>query len=106
MGAKEFITHEIERLNGLIINGINKESNIQLKKELSELLYLQEIAEQYHISKNRIGSIFELPDSNTGYSDYRIMNDCESDDSAQWIELRINGNNIRLSEGDIVIRKK
>ncbi|WP_347217326.1 hypothetical protein [Chryseobacterium sp.] len=106
MGAKEFITNEIEKLNGLISNGINKESNIQLKKELSELIHLLDISNRYQLRKNTMDAILELPDSRTGYSDYRIMIDCESDDPAQWVELRINGNNIRLSEGDIIIRKK
>jgi len=27
--------------------------------------------------------IIELPDMNTGYSEYRLMNDCETDDIKQ-----------------------
>ena len=106
IGAREFISKEIEKLNGLISNGIDKESNTQLKKELSELMYLLAISDRYQISKKTIDTMLELPDSNTGYSDYRIINDCESDDPAQWIEIRINNKEIRLSEGDIIIRKK
>ncbi len=31
--------------------------------------------------------IVELPDMNTGFSEYRIMNDCETDDRSYWLEL-------------------
>ncbi|MGE8555467.1 MAG: hypothetical protein ACN6OB_16230 [Chryseobacterium jejuense] len=104
--AREFITKEIDRLSSLISNGIDKESNLQLKKELSDAIHLLEMFDCYQISKKTIDMILELPDSRTGYSEYRIMNDCESDDPAQWIELKINDKKIKLSEGDIIIRKK
>ncbi|SDI31536.1 hypothetical protein [Chryseobacterium jejuense] len=104
--AREFITKEIDRLSSLISNGIDKESNLQLKKELSDAIHLLEMFDYYQISKKTIDMILELPDSRTGYSDYRIMNDCESDDPAQWIELKINDKKIKLSEGDIIIKKK
>lgn len=106
MGAKEFMTNEIEKLNNLISKGIDQEANVQLKKELSELVHLLDISHRYQISKNTIDTIFVLPDSNTGYSDYRIINDCESDNPAQWAELKINDEDVRLSEGDVIIRKK
>lgn len=104
--AKEFITKEIDKLKGLISSGADKESNVQLKKELSDLIHLLDLFDHYQISKTTIDTLFELPHSNTGYSDYRIINDCESDDPAQWIELKINDEKIKLSEGDIIIRMK
>ncbi|BAP31222.1 uncharacterized protein CHSO_2185 [Chryseobacterium sp. StRB126] len=104
--AKEFITKEINRLNGLISKKGDQESNVLLKKELSNVIHLLEVFDRFQISKKTIDAIFELPDSHTGYSDYRIMNDCESDDPMQWVELKINDENIKLSEGDIIIRKK
>lgn len=104
--AREFLTSEINRLNGLISNGVDKESNILLKKDLSGIIHALDMFECYQINEKSIDRIVELPDSHTGYSDYRIMNDCESDDPAQWIELKINNETIRLSEGDIIIRKK
>lgn len=104
--AKELITKEMDRLTHLISNGVDKESNIALKSELSDVIHLLDMFNHYQISKKTIDTITELPDSPTGYSDYRIMNDCESDDPAQWVELKINEKNIRLSEGDILIRKK
>ncbi|MDM1555206.1 hypothetical protein PYS58_01270 [Chryseobacterium indologenes] len=104
--AKEFIAKEIEKLAGLISEGIDKESNVQLKNELTELMYVLDISHRYQICKNTIGSMLELPNSDTGYSDYRIINDCETDDPDQWIELKINNEEVKLSEGDLIIRKK
>lgn len=106
MTARDFIASEINKLNDLISKNIDKESNLNLKKELSETLYLLNIFDEYQISKKTIDTIIELPSSNTGYSDYRIINDCESDDLDHWLEVSINEEKIRLAEGDIVIRKK
>lgn len=106
MTARDFIASEINKLNDLISKNIDKESNLNLKKELSETLYLLNIFDEYQISKKTIDTIIELPSSSTGYSDYRIINDCESDDPDHWLEVSINEEKIRLAEGDIVIRKK
>ncbi|SIT02505.1 hypothetical protein SAMN05421786_104113 [Chryseobacterium ureilyticum] len=106
MTARDFIASEINKLNDLISKNIDKESNLNLKKELSETLYLINIFDEYQINKKTIDTIIELPSSNTGYSDYRIINDCESDDPDHWLEVSINEEKIRLAEGDIVIRKK
>lgn len=106
MTARDFIASEINKLNDLISKNIDKESNLKLKKELSEALYLLSIFDEYQISKKTIDTIIELPSSNTGYSDYRIINDCESHNPDHWLEVSINEEKIRLAEGDIVIRKK
>ncbi|MEG0927327.1 hypothetical protein [Chryseobacterium sp.] len=106
MTAKEFITSEIDRLNVLISREINKESNLQLRNELSEVIYLISLSDKHQINKKSIKTILELPDSNTGYSDYRIINDCESDQPDHWIEVSIHNEKIRLAEGDIIIQKK
>ena len=47
--------------------------------------------------------IIELPDMNTGYSEYRLMNDCETDDIKYWIEFKPN---IGVGPGDYIFCKK
>lgn len=106
MTVREFIAQEIDRLNRLIEQNIDKESNIRFKQELSQTSYLLGIFENYKINKNTVEKILELPDSDTGYSEYRIINDCESDNPGCWIELRVKEEKIRLTEGDIIIKKK
>jgi hypothetical protein len=50
--------------------------------------------------------IIELPDMNTGYSFYRIMNDCETDNVNEWIELKKGNRSVEASMGDILIISK
>jgi hypothetical protein len=50
--------------------------------------------------------IIELPDMNTGYSFFRIMNDCETDDVNEWIELKKDNRSVEASAGDILIISK
>lgn len=47
--------------------------------------------------------VVELPDLNTGYSEYRIMNDCETDNIETWIEFK---DHIGLAAGDFIISRK
>ena len=47
--------------------------------------------------------IIELPDMKTGYSGFRIMNDCETDDINKWIELEKDNHPVFMTTGDILI---
>ena len=49
--------------------------------------------------------VIELPFLNTGWSEYRIINDCETDNINDWIELKIDNNFVRLTAGDLIIQK-
>ena len=50
--------------------------------------------------------IVELPDMQTGYSEFRIMNDCETDDISQWVELTKDNYPVTMTLGDILIISK
>ncbi len=47
--------------------------------------------------------IHELPNHDSGYADYRVICDHESDDRHLWSEVEMNGSPIHLSPGDLVI---
>jgi hypothetical protein len=106
MKARAFLADEIKRIQNLIEENRDKESNIKLKQELSQIIYLLDILNIHTINKNTIETVVELPPSDTGYSEYRVINDCESDHSENWIELSLNNQPLRLAEGDIIIKKK
>lgn len=75
------------------IANLRKESSTNIsQKELSDLLFLLDIVEKYQIDKHIIRGIISLPDSQTGYSEHRIINDCESDNPENWLELKIEMN--------------
>lgn len=104
--VKNMISSEIERINELIKINENKNENIKLKNELLEVSFLINMSEKYHISMNEIKNIFKIPKENTGYSEYRIINDCESDNPLNWREVMINNESMRLQENDIIIKLK
>lgn len=104
--VKNMISNEIEKINELIRRNENKDENIKLKNELLEVLFLINLSETYHISKSQIENIFKIPKTNTGYSEFRLINDCESDDPLNWTEMMIDNENIHLNENDIVIKFK
>lgn len=104
--AKNMILNEIERINELIKRDENKDENIKFKNELLEVLYLIDISTTHQISRNKIENIFKIPKEDTGYSEYRIINDCESDDRLNWKEVTIENENIRLNENDVIIKFK
>ncbi|KPH14710.1 hypothetical protein [Chryseobacterium sp. ERMR1:04] len=104
--VKNMISSEIERINESIKINENKNESIKLKNELLEVLFLINMSEKYHISKNEIKNIFKIPKENTGHSEYRIINDCESDNPLNWREVMINNENMRLQENDIIIKLK
>ncbi|MCX8642911.1 MULTISPECIES: hypothetical protein [unclassified Gilliamella] len=59
-----------------------------------------------HDFQGHIDNILPILDQHTGYSEFRIMNDCESNNPNLWIEYQYHGKHIRLSPGDIVITMK
>lgn len=74
--------------------------------DMQRLLFLKKIA-MYLIGRtvsSKIEKVIQIEDENTGYSEYRILNDCESDDRDLWIEY-MNGN-VRINSGDLLIKMK
>lgn len=80
----------------------------KLKSKENTDVNIKRIA-QINKSINWINKISELElkdvdtDMNTGYSEYRLMNDCETDDIKQWIEFK---DHIGLTTGDFIISLK
>lgn len=89
------------------IEELKKNENIEANhKRLAELknaiCWLQKLSELNIKSLNRY-DIVELPYMETGYSEFRLMNDCESDDRKNWIEWK---DHPTITAGDFIISKK
>jgi hypothetical protein len=104
--VKNMISNEMEKINELIKKNENKDENIKLKNELLEVLFLINLSKTYNISKSKIENVFKITKTNTGYSEFRVVNDCESDDPLNWAEVMIDNENVRLNENDILIKCK
>lgn len=78
---------------------INQKRIIEIKRAI---LWLQKLSE-LKIKDLKKYELVILPNMETGYSDYRIMNDCESDDRKNWIEWK---DHPTIIPGDIIITEK
>ena len=81
----------------------NKEVNVERMAQIKKAIkWLNKISELKLESVSKY-EIVELPDIGTGYSEYRLMNDCETDDRQHWIEFK---EHVGLTAGDFIICKK
>jgi hypothetical protein len=103
---KEYIISELEEVERRIKQNIDKASNISLKNELLDMLYLIDLRDKYKLERKNIESIVILPDIYTCAAEYRIINDCESENKQYWQEIKINESPIRLHSADLVIKMK
>ena len=76
------------------------DESLFLKKEIEKAIYCLELCSKHNINKNNIEAIVVLPESKTGYSEYRILDDCEVDNRNLWREIS------RATSGDFVIKLK
>ena len=81
-----------------IENKIELETN---KSAKNDLITIKEIAKEIIESKSKF-KIIKFGEQNTGYSEYRIINDCESDNKELWIEY---DPEVRILPGDILIKQ-
>ena len=93
------INHIDNEINSL--KGSNYELRIKLNLLKKIALFLSRNTIQGKIEK-----IIPIIEMNTGYSEYRIINDCESDNKELWIEYIYEDNRIRLYPGDLLVKMK
>lgn len=105
----EFMEKELNSLQSQITTCEHLEQKAELiaKKTLVEhSIRLLKKCDKYGVCS---GSIFtKLPSKicDSPSSDYRIIEDCETDDNKHWTEVEIKDKqfgNVRLGEGDVVI---
>ena len=76
---------------------------LTLKLQLDNAIATLELCERYRISPE--ATVTVLPDLRTMTPScaYRVVEDNETDNQADWIELEINDYHLELSPGDIII---
>ena len=76
---------------------------IQLKRQLDAAINCLEFCQRHQIRPN--SEVVVLPDTQTQTpsSNYRVLEDHETDDREHWVELEINGEQLQLYPGDIII---
>jgi len=95
----DFIEYIDKQKKLLFINGENMGDVHKLNLLKSVALYLLNAKVE-----SKVLDIIEIVDEKTGYSEYRIMNDCETEDRSLWIEYQ--KGNVKISPGDLLIKMK
>ena len=101
----EYLKKERESLLNQIKNGSQNE--IKNKVEIDTAIKWLEKINELELTQPDKYDFLRLPDMKTGYSEYHIMNDCESDDINNWIELKDSEEYpVTLIFDDILISRK
>ena len=103
---RKYINAELSKIEKQLKLNIDKKDNISLKNQLLDMMYLIDIYEKYKLQKKKIEKIITLPTIYTCAAEYRIINDCESDNKEYWQEMEIDNETIRLHSDDIIIKMK
>ena len=108
--AKQLIEDELEKtihqLKEISLSDEDKQALVSYKKELEQLLFLKKLSDTYHLEPKDIEKVIVLPAPSMAFADFRIVDDVETDERKYWKELEIEGEDLSLNEGDILIKKK
>ena len=108
--AKQLIEEELQKvvhqLKEVSLLQEEKQALITYKKELEQLLFLKKLSDTYHLEPKDIEKVIVLPAPSMAFADFRIVDDVETDEREYWKELQMEGENLSLNEGDILIKKK
>ncbi|ATA89168.1 hypothetical protein [Capnocytophaga stomatis] len=106
--VEEIIQREIHKSKEFLRTTIEesvRKSEIYKINELEEALFLLKIAKEYNISRKSIKKIVKLPDSNSQFSSFHVVDDNESDDKLFWTEVNIENSPLLLNSEDIIFIK-
>jgi len=108
--AKQLIEDELQKtihqLKEVSLLQEEKQTLVSYKKELEQLLFLKKLSDTYHLEPVAIERIIVLPPPRTDFSNFRLVDDAETEEKKWWEELRIENKPIWLCEGDILIKKR
>jgi hypothetical protein len=79
------------------------EDRVRLKVAIEQATNLLRFAEEWKITP--ACRVYELPWHGSGYTDYRIICDHESDNRDYWTEVERDGEKVWLSPGDLIIER-
>ena len=93
----------VERLRG--VSEQERQSALGEKIELDRAIGCLRLCMRYDISPTDRVSVLPEPTTLTPSSEYRIVEDHESDDRAWWTEVRIDGYPLRPVPGALIVEK-
>ena len=108
-----YVYHHLEKERDRLVSKIKVCEDLETKAELIGNKNLVEYAinllrkcEDFDVKPSSIFTKLPEQACQSPSSDYRIMEDCETEDSKCWVEAKVEGrqfNQVRLNQGDVVI---
>jgi len=80
-----------------------KSEALRLKLQLDDAIDCLRLCERYQIRPNATVVRLPEPQTKTPFSEYRVMEDQETDRREHWIEIMINGVPLRPAPGSLVV---
>ena len=78
---------------------------LALKHQLDSAISALELCQRFQIRPDGLVTVLPGLRTMTPSCAYRVMEDQETDDRTQWVELEIEGYHLELSPGDIIIEQ-
>ncbi len=97
--------HElVEQMRNPSTNQYAREEVLQLKVQLDQAIGCLQLCERYQILLS--SKVTEIPLPKHGHlSEYHLMEDCESTDRDDWVEVEVNGKPVQPSSGALIVEK-
>ena len=103
---KTVLAETTQQLKNTSLSEEEKQALVSYKKELEQLLFLKKLSDTYHLEPVAIERIIVLPSPRTDFSNFRLVDDAETEEKQWWEELKIENEPLWLCEGDILIKKR
>ena len=78
---------------------------IALKTEIEAAIGRLELCERWGITSKSMVRELPIQKTRSPSSEYRIMEDCETENRALWVEADFQGRKRRFNEGDLIIQR-
>jgi hypothetical protein len=95
-----------ESLAERLRDSATRDGAVQLKRQLDDAIECLELCERYQVRPN--AKVIVLPETETRSpsSEFRLIEDHESDRSEHWTEVMLNGARVRPSPGSLIIERR
>lgn len=82
-----------------------QQAALQKKLEVDRAIDILSLASRHGLSRAEVVCVMPECGTPTPSSEYRVIDDNESDRCEHWTEVVIDGNRLRLQPGDVVLRR-
>ena len=103
--ALDLLRQEVSAVTKQLSQPLSSEQKAQLiqaKEDLANVIYLLTLCQDLGLTRKSMASAHRLPLTATDSSEYRLMDDCDTEDRNWWQELPGH----RLQTDDVIIIKK